>query len=44
MDYTRPSSTGMKVSQICLGCMGFRDATRWIHKRELDEQNSRHRK
>ena len=41
MDYTRLGSTGMKVSRICLGCMGFGDATRWIHKWVLDEENSR---
>ncbi|MBW6475029.1 MAG: aldo/keto reductase [Anaerolineaceae bacterium] len=41
MDYTRLGSTGMKVSRICLGCMGFGDATRWIHKWVLDEDNSR---
>lgn len=32
------SSTGMKVSRICLGCMGF---GRWIHKWVLNEENSR---
>ena len=31
----------MKVSRICLGCMGFGDATRWIHKWVLNEENSR---
>jgi aryl-alcohol dehydrogenase-like predicted oxidoreductase len=31
----------MKVSRICLGCMGFGDATRWVHKWVLDEDNSR---
>jgi aryl-alcohol dehydrogenase-like predicted oxidoreductase len=31
----------MQVSRICLGCMGFGDATRWIHKWVLDEENSR---
>jgi len=41
MEYTRLGSTGMKVSRICLGCMGFGDATRWIHKWVLDEDNSR---
>ena len=41
MDYVRLGSTGMKVSRICLGCMGFGDATRWIHKWVLDEDNSR---
>lgn len=31
----------MKVSRICLGCMGFGDAERWVHKWVLDEENSR---
>src|ERR1044072_7381734 len=31
----------MQVSPICLGCMGFGDATRWIHKWVLDEGDSR---
>ena len=41
MEYARLGSTGMKVSRICLGCMGFGDATRWIHKWVLDEEKSR---
>lgn len=41
MDYARLGSTGLKVSRICLGCMGFGDATRWIHKWVLNEENSR---
>ena len=41
MEYVRLGSTGMKVSRICLGCMGFGDAERWIHKWVLDEDNSR---
>ena len=41
MDYTKLGSTGMDVSRICLGCMGFGDAERWIHKWVLDEENSR---
>jgi 1-deoxyxylulose-5-phosphate synthase len=41
MEYIRLGSTGMKVSRICLGCMGFGDATRWLHKWVLDEENSR---
>src|SRR5687768_4530308 len=31
----------MDVSRICLGCMGFGDAERWVHKWVLDEENSR---
>src|SRR6266498_1051720 len=41
MDYTKLGNTGMDVSRICLGCMGFGDATRWIHKWVLNEENSR---
>ena len=41
MEYVRLGSTGMKVSRICLGCMGFGDAGRWIHKWVLNEENSR---
>jgi 1-deoxyxylulose-5-phosphate synthase len=41
MEYTRLGSTGMTVSRICLGCMGFGDANRWIHKWVLDEASSR---
>src|SRR4030042_1500753 len=40
MEYVRLGSTGMKVSRICLGCMGFGDATCWIHNWVLDEENS----
>lgn len=41
MDYVRLGATGMKVSRICLGCMGFGDASSWIHQWVLDEDNSR---
>ena len=41
MEYARLGSTGMKVSRICLGCMGFGDAARWVHKWVLDEEASR---
>lgn len=41
MEYTKLGNTGMDVSRICLGCMGFGDANRWIHKWVLDEANSR---
>ncbi len=35
-------NTGMDVSRICLGCMGFGDAGRWIHhKWVLNEDDSR---
>ena len=41
MDYTKLGSTGMDVSRICLGCMGFGNAENWIHKWVLNEENSR---
>lgn len=41
MEYTKLGNTGMDVSRICLGCMGFGDAERWVHKWVLDEENSR---
>src|SRR5919202_446252 len=41
MEYTKLGTTGMDVSRICLGCMGFGDAERWIHKWVLNEENSR---
>jgi 1-deoxyxylulose-5-phosphate synthase len=41
LEYTKLGNTGMDVSRICLGCMGFGDAERWIHKWVLNEENSR---
>ena len=41
MEYTRLGSSGMQVSRICLGCMGFGDAERWVHKWVLNEADSR---
>ena len=41
MEYTKLGNTGMDVSRICLGCMGFGDAERWVHKWVLNEENSR---
>jgi aryl-alcohol dehydrogenase-like predicted oxidoreductase len=41
MEYTKLGNTGMDVSRICLGCMGFGDAERWTHKWVLNEADSR---
>ena len=41
MDYTKLGNTGLEVSRICLGCMGFGDAERWIHTWVLNEDHSR---
>ncbi len=41
MEYARLGNTGMKVSRFCLGCMGFGDAQRWVHKWVLNEESSR---
>lgn len=41
MDYVRLGSTGMQVSRLCLGCMGFGDPARWIHQWVLNEEGSR---
>src|SRR4051794_18613285 len=41
MEYTKLGTTGMDVSRICLGCMGFGDAEHWVHKWVLNEENSR---
>lgn len=42
MEYARLGSTGLKVSRICLGCMGFGSAEGWVHNKwALDEEDSR---
>jgi aryl-alcohol dehydrogenase-like predicted oxidoreductase len=41
MEYTKLGNTGMDVSRICLGCMGFGDAEHWVHKWVLNEEKSR---
>lgn len=41
MDYVRLGNTGLKVSRIALGCMGFGDPERWIHRWVLPEDDSR---
>lgn len=41
MDYMKLGNTGLDVSRLCLGCMGFGVAERWIHPWILDEERSR---
>ena len=41
MQYTKLGNTGLDISRICLGCMGFGDPARWIHPWVLDEEKSR---
>lgn len=41
MDYVKLGNTGLDVSKICLGCMGFGDPKKWIHKWVLNEDESR---
>lgn len=41
MEYAKLGKTGLEVSRLCLGCMGFGDAVNWTHKWVLDEEKSR---
>lgn len=41
MEYVKLGNTGLDVSRICLGCMGFGDPSRWIHPWVLDDEHSR---
>ncbi|MBC1913557.1 aldo/keto reductase [Listeria booriae] len=41
MEYVKFGNTGMDVSRICLGAMGFGDVEKWTHKWVWDEENSR---
>ncbi|AEI41938.1 aldo/keto reductase [Paenibacillus mucilaginosus] len=41
MEYMKLGNTGLDVSRLCLGCMGFGEKGRWIHPWVLDEENSR---
>ncbi|WP_117170102.1 aldo/keto reductase [Paraliobacillus sediminis] len=41
MEYVKLGNTGLDVSRLCLGCMGFGDASKWIHKWVLNEDESR---
>lgn len=41
MKYTRLGNSDLNVSRICMGCMGFGDATRGQHSWTIDEEHSR---
>ena len=41
MDYVKLGHTGLDVSRLCLGTMGFGDPERWIHSWVLEEEDSR---
>ncbi|WP_405156886.1 aldo/keto reductase [Paenibacillus sp. FSL K6-0108] len=41
MEYVKLGNTGMDVSRLCLGCMGFGEPGRGFHQWVLDEENSR---
>lgn len=41
MEYVKLGNTGLDVSPLCLGCMSFGDAERWVHPWVLDEERSR---
>lgn len=41
MDYVKLGNTGMDVSRLCMGCMSFGVAERWVHPWLLDEDQSR---
>lgn len=41
MEYTKLGNTGLDVSRLCLGCMGFGAAAQGFHQWVLDEDRSR---
>ncbi|MBD7969415.1 aldo/keto reductase [Paenibacillus gallinarum] len=41
MEYMKLGNTGLDVSKLCLGCMGFGDAKHWVHPWVLNEADSR---
>ncbi|MGP9845366.1 aldo/keto reductase [Brachybacterium sp. 107] len=41
MEYVKLGNTGLDVSRLCLGAMGFGDPERWIHPWVLEEDAAR---
>jgi len=41
MEYTRLGSSGLEVSRLCLGCMGFGEESGRVHEWAVDEAESR---
>ncbi len=41
MEYTRLGSSGLEVSRLCLGCMGFGESSGNVHEWAVDEAASR---
>ncbi|MED4224597.1 aldo/keto reductase [Neobacillus cucumis] len=41
MEYMKLGNTGLDVSRLCLGCMSFGEAEKWIHQWVLNEEQSR---
>ena len=41
MQYTKLGNSDLNVSRICMGCMGFGDATRGQHSWTIDESHTR---
>ena len=41
MKYTKLGNSDLNVSRICMGCMGFGDASKGMHSWTLDEQSSK---
>ena len=40
MQYVKLGKTGLEVSRICVGCMGFGDPERWLHKWVVSEEQT----
>ncbi len=41
MKYTKLGNSDLTVSRICMGCMGFGDASHGQHSWTIDEEHSR---